>query len=97
VNEELKFLEYISTRLDSAGNPYMLTGSMAMMFYAVPRMTRDIDLVAGSDEWPDMDKTAGEGCDTWGFIPLGPKSGVRIDGRHSSMEKSSVQAAERRA
>jgi len=45
VNEELKFLEYISTRLGSAGIPYMLTGSMAMMFYAVPRMTRDIDLV----------------------------------------------------
>jgi hypothetical protein len=45
VNEELKFLEFISARLGAVGIPYMLTGSMAMMFYAVPRMTRDVDLV----------------------------------------------------
>jgi len=45
VNEELQFLEYLSTRLGSADLPYMLTGSLAMMFYAIPRMTRDIDLV----------------------------------------------------
>jgi hypothetical protein len=45
VSEELKFLELIAVRLDSVGIPYMLTGSMAMMFYALPRMTRDVDLV----------------------------------------------------
>jgi hypothetical protein len=27
------------------GIPYMLTGSMAMSYYAQPRMTRDIDIV----------------------------------------------------
>lgn len=32
-------------RLESAGLEYMLTGSMAMNYYAQPRMTRDIDLV----------------------------------------------------
>ena len=32
-------------RLDHAGFAYMLTGSLAMNFYAVPRMTRDIDIV----------------------------------------------------
>lgn len=45
VNDELEFLRYLADRLDETRLPYMLTGSMAMMFYAVPRMTRDIDFV----------------------------------------------------
>lgn len=32
-------------RLERAGIPYMLTGSIALSYYAQPRMTRDIDLV----------------------------------------------------
>lgn len=32
-------------RLESAGIPYMLTGSIALSYYAQPRMTRDIDVV----------------------------------------------------
>jgi hypothetical protein len=35
----------VARRLDEAGIPYMVTGSMALNYYAVPRMTRDIDLV----------------------------------------------------
>jgi hypothetical protein len=35
----------VTGRLESAGIPYMVTGSMAANYYAVPRMTRDIDLV----------------------------------------------------
>ena len=42
---ELIALQDVSTRLDGAGIAYMLTGSLAMSFYARPRMTRDIDLV----------------------------------------------------
>jgi len=45
MNEQLEFVKQIASRLDSAGIPYMLTGSMAMGLYAVPRMTRDIDVV----------------------------------------------------
>lgn len=45
MNEELEFLKLVAGRLTTAGIPYMLTGSMAMAFYAVPRMTRDVDLV----------------------------------------------------
>ena len=45
MSEEIEFLKLIVTRLDSAGIPYMLTGSTAMHFYSTPRMTRDIDLV----------------------------------------------------
>lgn len=42
---EIDILRDICRRLDSLQIPYMLTGSMAMNYYAVPRMTRDIDLV----------------------------------------------------
>ena len=45
MNEQLEFIKAIATRLDSAGIPYMLTGSIALALYARPRMTRDIDLV----------------------------------------------------
>ena len=45
MNEQLEFLKQIADRLDSSGIPYMLTGSMAMAVYSVPRMTRDIDIV----------------------------------------------------
>ena len=42
---ELDVLRDVSQRLDSGGVAFMLTGSMAMNYYAQPRMTRDIDLV----------------------------------------------------
>jgi hypothetical protein len=35
----------ISAKFERAQIPYMLTGSMAMNYYAQPRMTRDIDVV----------------------------------------------------
>jgi len=43
---ELELLRDISQRLEAAGITFMLTGSVAMNYYAQPRMTRDIDLVA---------------------------------------------------
>ena len=42
---ELLALRDVCARLDAAGIAYMLTGSLAMSFYARPRMTRDIHLV----------------------------------------------------
>ena len=45
MSEELEVLRTVAARLDQAGIAYMLTGSMALNYYAVPRMTRDIDLV----------------------------------------------------
>jgi len=45
MQNELDVLRDVSRRLESAGIAYMLTGSMAMNYYAQPRMTRDIDLV----------------------------------------------------
>jgi hypothetical protein len=45
MSDELSILEDITKRLDALRLPFMLTGSVAMNHYAVPRMTRDIDLV----------------------------------------------------
>ena len=45
MTEELEVLTVVTRRLESARIPYMVTGSIAANYYAVPRMTRDIDLV----------------------------------------------------
>jgi len=45
VQNELDIVRDVSQRLGQAGINYMLTGSMAMNYYAQPRMTRDIDVV----------------------------------------------------
>ena len=42
---EIDIVRDISQRFEQARIPYMLTGSMAMNYYAQPRMTRDIDIV----------------------------------------------------
>jgi len=42
---ELLALQDLCARIETAGVAYMLTGSLAMAYYARPRMTRDIDLV----------------------------------------------------
>ena len=50
VSEELQVLKEVVRRLDDAGIPYMVTGSIAANFYTVPRMTRDIDIVVELSE-----------------------------------------------
>jgi hypothetical protein len=45
MQNELDALRDATSRLDQAGVEYMLTGSVAMAFYAEPRFTNDIDLV----------------------------------------------------
>ena len=42
---EIDIVRDISQRFKQARIPYMLTGSMAMNYYAKPRMTRAIDVV----------------------------------------------------
>ena len=55
MNDELDVLQSVTAQLEGAGIPYMVTGSMAANFYAVPRMTRDIDLVIELSE-RDVDR-----------------------------------------
>jgi hypothetical protein len=50
VETELDVLRDVSQRLESAGISFMVTGSVAMNYYAQPRMTRDIDLVVSLNE-----------------------------------------------
>ncbi|MDA8146968.1 MAG: nucleotidyltransferase family protein [Thermaerobacter sp.] len=43
-------LQQVTSRLDAESIPYMLAGSFAMLYYALPRMTRDIDIVVQIDQ-----------------------------------------------
>ena len=45
MTEELDVLRIISERLRAADVPFMLTGSFALGYYGMPRMTRDLDFV----------------------------------------------------
>ena len=56
---ELDVLRIVVKRLESAGIPYMITGSTAANFYTTPRMTRDIDIVI---------EVAGENTETLFFL-----------------------------
>lgn len=49
MTEQLEVLADVTARLEEAGVPYMVSGSLAMNYYAQPRMTRDIDLVVELD------------------------------------------------
>lgn len=53
---ELDVLGDAVARLEGAGFRYMLTGSLALSYYAQPRMTRDIDLVVAlqADDAPRL-------------------------------------------
>lgn len=45
MSEELEVLKMVTSRLNKAGIPYMVSGSIAANYYSIPRMTRDIDIV----------------------------------------------------
>jgi hypothetical protein len=48
-------LERICSKLEQHDIPYMLSGSLAMLTYTTPRMTRDIDIVINIQS-ADLDK-----------------------------------------
>lgn len=50
IENELDVLRDVSQRLEGQRIEFMLTGSVAMNYYAQPRMTRDIDLVVALNE-----------------------------------------------
>lgn len=54
---EIDILRDVSEKLSSAGIAFMLTGSVAMSYYATPRMTRDIDIVVALER-ADIEKTS---------------------------------------
>ncbi len=56
---EYDVLKIVADRLESAGIPYMVTGSIANNFYSMPRMTRDIDIVV-QIAFSDVEKVVSE-------------------------------------
>jgi hypothetical protein len=58
MSEEFEVLRVVTGRLDAAGVPYMVTGSIAVNYYGVPRMTRDIDIVVEVSV-ADLDRICG--------------------------------------
>ncbi len=88
------FLRRVAEILDEAGVPYMLTGSLASAYYAVPRATQDLDVVIATEE-PGIERivqgllTAGcyvdrdaalEARRTHGqFNAIDPESGWKVD------------------
>lgn len=46
MSDQLDVLKLLTGRLEAAGIPYLITGSIAAGLYGQPRMTRDIDIVA---------------------------------------------------
>lgn len=55
MSEEIDILKIVCRKLDHEKIPYMITGSFAANFYAVPRMTRDLDIVVAI-QMNDVDK-----------------------------------------
>lgn len=55
MTHELDVLKLVCLKLEQANVPYMLTGSFAANFYAIPRMTRDIDIVIAIQK-PDVSR-----------------------------------------
>lgn len=45
MTDQLDVLKLVAARLAEARIPYMVTGSMAVSYYAEPRFTRDVDVV----------------------------------------------------
>jgi len=89
-----EFLHRVIGILDEAGVPYMLTGSLASAFYAIPRATQDLDVVIATEvggveeivqglqnaEWYVDRNAALEAYRTRGqFNAIDPSSGWKVD------------------
>ena len=78
--DQFSILTLVARRLDSAGIPYMLTGSIAAGYYAQPRMTRDIDLVVEVDA-ADAERLA---------AALTPEFTVNVDAVRAAITRQSL-------
>lgn len=75
---ELEVLRDVVARLDQHGIDYMLTGSLAMSYYAEPRMTRDIDLVVALSPADAGQVNAAFGSDY--YVPDDLRAAIAEDG-----------------
>lgn len=93
MSEQLDVLKSLAGRLGAASIPYMVSGSVAMNFYAQPRMTRDIDVIVelmprdarrvrdlfAADFYIDEDDVREAAMDKGGFNAIHNASLVKID------------------
>ena len=68
MSDELKVIQQITGILENLPVNYMITGSIALNYYATPRMTRDIDIVIELPE-KDISKLATQLADDFYFDP----------------------------
>lgn len=78
-SEELEVLKEVGRRLGRVRIPYMVTGSIAANVYAIPRMTRDIDIVVELSE-ADIDKLVNIFRDDFYVEPEAVEAAVRKKG-----------------
>lgn len=84
----LKLLEEVCTKLEGAGISYMLSGSLAMNVYTVPRMTRDIDIVIKL-ETNDVNKFSDLFSDGFYIYKEGIKSEIQRQGMFNVIDYKS--------
>jgi hypothetical protein len=109
---ELDVLGIVSDRLSANGLAFMLTGSFALAYYAMPRMTRDLDIVVAlnardadtlvamfaSDFYIDVDAARAAILSERMFNLMHLESGVKVDLIvRKSAEFRQVEFARRRA
>ena len=80
MKNEIYILRDVSEKLNSAAIAFMLTGSVAMSYYATPRMTRDIDIIVALDR-SDIEKI----CSLFGADYYVSKEAVAEAVRRKSM------------
>jgi hypothetical protein len=93
LDDQTQVLLQAAGMLHRLGIPYMVTGSTAMSYYAIPRMTRDIDLVVeigpgdvarlysafGSDFYIDADSASAAVSDHGMFNVIHNQFAVKLD------------------
>ncbi len=89
MNDEIDVLCLVARRLDGAAIPYMVSGSLAMTFYAEPRMTRDVDLVVELHE-ADVDRFVALFSDDFYCEPAGIRRAIQRQGMFNIIHAARV-------
>lgn len=89
MNEELAILHEVTSRLEEAGIAYMVTGSMALAIYGIPRMTRDIDIVIAVTT-EDADKLSALFRDSYYFDDTTLRQEIHRRGMFNVIHQSTI-------
>lgn len=87
--DEIAVLKLVARKLQAAGIPYMVTGSMAMTFYGKPRFTRDVDIVVELSA-PDVNRIASLFEDDFSLDKEALAQAVRSRGLFNMIHKATI-------